>query len=159
MFFWCFFELPSKRPFSRKTLFFLSKITIFQVWSHQKSLQKRIKNSFEKKQWNKCTFGGFLERFWSQKSMIFIIFGIIFSFHIFTRKRREKVWKWAPQSKKNLFSAGYANPYLLSLLSCNRSKPWPNNWLQQKLLLKLKCAVQHAHGVGNPPRIVTLRGA
>ena len=41
-----------------------------------------------------------------------------------------------PQSQNNNSSAGYANPYLYSVRSCNMSKQWPNSSLQQKLLPK-----------------------
>ena len=47
VFSWSFW-LRWKTLISRKTLFFLSKITIFQVRSYLKSLQDRLKNWFEK---------------------------------------------------------------------------------------------------------------
>ena len=50
---------------SWKSLFFLSKINIFWVWSYQKSHQNRVQNTFEKKVVQKSNFewiwGRFLE--------------------------------------------------------------------------------------------------
>ena len=42
------------------------------------------------------------------------------------RKNGPQERKMSPKSKKNLFSAGYANPYLYSVRSPDMSKVWPN---------------------------------
>lgn len=74
MFFWSFFELRSKTPFSRKPLFFLSKITVFQVRSHQKSLQNLVENVSDKKSWKITNFDQFWEVFGTPKSIVFLFF-------------------------------------------------------------------------------------
>ena len=45
----CFWQLRLQMQISWKSLFFLSKINVFQVRTYQKSHQNRVRNTFEKK--------------------------------------------------------------------------------------------------------------
>ena len=152
--FLCFFDaflsFVRKRRFHEKHCFSSVKSLFFKFRATKNHSTNALKTNSRKSS-EKNAFGGdFWMVFGAKNQWFSAFFTLFFRSTFLIEKWVKKCENGPPQSFFPLLSAGYANPYLLSLLSCNRSKPWPNNWLQQKLLRKLKCLVQHAYGVGNP---------